>query len=75
VTPSAAQALIPYGLMKLEDRHEFQLGKRLKGGCCGFVWKFHFCICVMKLEELQDNRWRSRDLNKNLGITGGAVEI
>lgn len=48
--------------MKWEDRYECQVGKDLKGRRCGFDWKFCFCICLMKL-ELQDNRWRSRDLN------------
>jgi hypothetical protein len=28
--------------MKLEARHESQAGKDLKGGCCGFAWKFNF---------------------------------
>ena len=62
-TPSASRALIPHDWMKFEDRRICSVGKESKGGCCDFDWKFCFCICLMKLEELRGNRCRSRGLN------------
>ena len=58
--PSRSQSLYR---LSYPAHYECQVGKDLKWRRCGFVWKFCFCLCLMELEELQDNCWRGRDLN------------